>query len=369
MRSLSLLGCIISAAAGIRAFAALPQVLVQTISGQPNSGPAYAELISNASGFDGPKIHNLNNTSFDWWYFDVIADDFETSASFVFFTATPDGLFGGVPPLDTATWLLAVASFPNGSFTTILTADELVVTTAGDGSSGAFSGATASWTGAADMSTHTLLFNAPDSDLTGTVTMQSTAPAHFPCGPASEGAGQSLALGQYLGWFNAVPAASAHVDINVGGTQLTFSGHGYHDKNWGAVPTEETVRSWYWGHASLGPYSVVWFEHINLDGTEGTSGYLAENSTILSSSCAGVTVRPTGKGAVHPPTPATPLPSGFSVSLEVPGRGSFELSAKNINVIAQQDGVYTRWLGKLSGGFVDENESYEGIAHYEQFTF
>ncbi|KAI0698493.1 hypothetical protein BC835DRAFT_1334444 [Cytidiella melzeri] len=345
-------------------------VNVDVISGQTHTGSSTVQFVSGSSGWDGPMVRNLNDTTFDMWYFDVLSTDIQTV--FIFFTANTSALFPGLPDLDTATWLLATVTFPNGSlFETIVTADRLTVTTDGDGSSGTFPGGVAAWTGTPDTSTYALTFNAPDAGLSGTVTMKSTAPAHFPCAPTSAGAGQTLKLGQSLGWFNAVPDARAKVNLNVSGTPVEYSGHGYHDKNWGSVPERDTLRSWYWGRASLGPYSVVWFDYIDLEGNEGASGYVSQDGKILTSTCAGVRVRPTSltaSGAIYPPTPTTPLPDGFSVTIGVPGQGTFILAAQSSRVVSEGEGLDVRWVGTVSGGFAGQQQ-YKGIGMFEQFTF
>ena len=139
-------------------------------------------------------------------------------------------------------------------------------------------------------------------------------------------------------------------------------------QNWGSQPWHTTLRSWYWGHARVGPYSVVWFDHVNPDGSEGASGYVSQNNKILAATCSGTRVRPTGRHAIYPPTSKTPLPDGFSISIDVPGHGTLELSLQNEQVIDQTVGLSTRWLGRVSAEL--GRQRYEGgIALYEQFTF
>jgi hypothetical protein len=132
------------------------------------------------------------------------------------------------------------------------------------------------------------------------------------------------------------------------------------------VPNKDTVRSWYWGHATVGPYSVVWFDYINLDGTEGASGYVSENGKVLASTCSGVSVRPLG--GPYPPTPTTSLPYGFNVSVGVAGQGTFAVTALNRYVVTEGEGLSVRWAGSINGGFVGQTE-YFGNGLYEQFTF
>lgn len=118
----------------------------------------------------------------------------------------------------------------------------------------------------------------------------------------------------------------------------------------------------------MGPYSVVWFDLVDPHGKEAASGYVSQNGKILSASCSGARVRPTGRHAVYPPTSKTALPDGFSISMSVPGHGDFEVTLSNYEVIDQSDGMSTRWLGKVSGGFSGKQQ-YRGIGLYEQFTF
>lgn len=236
------------------------QLGLDVISGTPHNGPSTVQFLSTIDAFDGPKVQNLNNTVFDLWYFDVMSSDLQSSVVLVFFTATPTGLFPGLPDLGTATWMLAEITFPDGSaFETVIAADQLIVVTAGNGSSGSLKGTRAGWQGASDLSSYVVTIDAPDLGLQGTVTLDSVcpasskvffflpmfhsffflfsfsvfpkvAPAHFPCSACSDKSGQSYRLTPNLGWFNAVPDATGKVDLTANGTKAQFSGPGYHDK-------------------------------------------------------------------------------------------------------------------------------------------
>lgn len=106
---------------------------------------------------------------------------------------------------------------------------------------------------------------------------------------------------------------------------------------------------------------------MNLDNSEGASGYVSQNNQILAATCSGTRVRPTGRHAVYPPNSKTPLPDGFAVSMNVPGHGVLQINLKNEEINDQSDGQSTRWLGTATGGF--GGQQYQGIAIYEQFTF
>ena len=138
-------------------------------------------------------------------------------------------------------------------------------------------------------------------------------------------------------------------------------------QNWGSQPWDTTLDSWYWGHARLGTYSVVWFDFVDPHGVEGGSAYVSQNGQILSTACSSVRVRPVAPNAAYPPTTSTGIPGGFTFSLPVPGQGTLEMLAVDGQVVLDAPGVSTRWIGKINGTLGGQN--LDGISLYEQFTF
>lgn len=140
-------------------------------------------------------------------------------------------------------------------------------------------------------------------------------------------------------------------------------------QNWGAAPWSTLLRTWYWGHARVGPYTVVWFDYVTPEGKEGGSTYISRNGTILSATCdAGLKVRPSAPAdSIYPPTPDTPPPDEFTFSLPVPGRSNMNLKTVNASLAISRPGVFVRWVSKVVGEF--DGEELEGVAMYEQFTF
>ncbi|MER6978988.1 hypothetical protein [Streptomyces carpinensis] len=61
----------------------------------------------------------------------------------------------------------------------------------------------------------------------------------------------------YFGWLCAVPSGSATGTVTVGGKKRSFTGRGYHDRNWGNRPFPYSVEHWRWGRGSVGQYSVI----------------------------------------------------------------------------------------------------------------
>ncbi|EKM52038.1 uncharacterized protein PHACADRAFT_262489 [Phanerochaete carnosa HHB-10118-sp] len=340
---------------------------VDIISGAPSTGLSNVQLTSGTSGLDAPKVLPINGSSFDWWYFDVVSADLDYSLVLVFFAATANGLWDGIPDIGTAVYASVGITLPDGSsLNSEAAGSSLVVTTLGNGSNGTLNETGWSWVGSPDLSSYRVVIDSPETGVQGTVTFESTSPAHFPCAPATASAGQPLVLGTApFGWANALPDANASVDIVINGTQVNFTGVGYHDQNWGPSTVDTVVKSWYWGHARLGPLAVVWFYVVSPDGSEHVSSYISRNGEVLTASCSGMAVSMTGTDNNFPPA----QPAGFHISARVEGEGQLEVDVMHKTVLTADPDVATyRWIGSVSGGFVN-GTTWSGPALYEAFAF
>ncbi|THG98946.1 hypothetical protein EW026_g3325 [Hermanssonia centrifuga] len=349
---------------------AFPPVSVDVIRGQTSQGPSTVQFLSEKDGFDGPKVKSLNSTTSDWWYFDVVSSNLDASVVIAFFSAESTGLWEGIPDLGTATWAYTIITFPNGTQSVIFfPVDQMTVVTVENGGYATMGNQTG-WAGTPDMSEYWVWVDAPDAGIEGNLVLKSVATGHSPCAPASSPPGQSFELGPDFGWNNAVPDADARVDLTINGSRLKFSGSGYHDKNWGSRPIETVVGSWYWGHARVGPLSIVWFDFIAPDGTEKPSSYVSSDGTLISSTCdlAG-SVRPTGVNATFPPTSQSAPASGFRVIIPSQDGEGLTFNITHKEVIYDSPGQAVRWIGSVSGGFNNGTVWDSGIALYEQFTF
>jgi hypothetical protein len=128
------------------------------------------------------------------------------------------------------------------------------------------------------------------------------------------------------------------------------------------------VESWYWGHGRLGPYSLVWFDVIYPNGTEYVSGYAAKDGKIITTTCSGVKVRPTGKGSEYPPKITSGLPQGYHLDMDLGDAGILSVDITTDQSIADAI-LYERWIGTLKGGIVGGEIYSGGRALYEQFRF
>ncbi|KAJ7660277.1 hypothetical protein DFH06DRAFT_1194162 [Mycena polygramma] len=340
-----------------------------------NSSSSTALFTSAANGLDEPKIHPVNTSAFDWWYFDVVSTDPKSLASVVviFYTSSTTA-FPFLPPSDSTTLAQIFVSFPNGTlFNATANAESATVRTDENFSSGEWRGTGLKWAHTGEKR-YTVTVDAPDLGMKGWISFRSIAPAHYPCGPLA--AGQTMEVGPGIGWANAVPDAVSTVALTINGDKLAFTGAGYHDKNWSNQVFTSNVASWYWGHGRLGTYSIVWFDYLGLDGEEHVSAYAAKDGRIITASCESrsIRVRPTGQNSGFPPVASTGNPSGYNVTVDLAEVGTLEVAVSVMDNVVDTS-VYTRAVGSISGAVIpvgghgagDEKTVLYGKALFEQF--
>lgn len=172
-----------------------------------------------------------------------------------------------------------------------------------------------------------------------------------------------------MGWANAVPDATASVSLSFSdNSTVSFTdGVGYHDKNWGDQPFVSSTTQWYWGHARLGPYSLVWFDALDMAGEEYFSGYVVEDGSVIEASCASqaVVARPWGANSTYPPTLTTGPMQGLEVEFDL-GNGTTLVANVTTGTTLIDNTGYYRALGTVEGG-IQGGESYTGRALFEEF--
>lgn len=127
------------------------------------------------------------------------------------------------------------------------------------------------------------------------------------------------------------------------------------------------MGSWYWGRTTLGPYTIIWFDGIDINGTEHSSGYVSRNGKILTVSCGTTTARPTGVNSQYPPVTGQDPPQAFHVEIDAGSVGTFVVDTTVKNTLTNLPGIYQRWVGTSRGGLEGE-EMFESSAFFEQFT-
>ncbi len=176
-------------------------------------------------------------------------------------------------------------------------------------------------------------------------------------------------------WNNAVPDSVATAHFVIGGQPFLWEGRGYHDHNWIDQPLYPAVQSWLWGHATVGPYSVVWFDSRTLAGVEYRSGYVAKDGIIVEASCTDTSAiaRPWGDGAagVYPPDITSPAPAGMLATFSL-GAGRQLVVNVTTDLILDENPVYVRALGKATGtlsGVLGGDRVFYGKSLWDEFKF
>ncbi|KAF9518997.1 hypothetical protein BS47DRAFT_1379551 [Hydnum rufescens UP504] len=280
-----------------------------TIPSTAQLGASSMQTRSSQGPLDGPKLDFVNGTSFDFWYFDVTSYDNKASIVLAFYAASNYAL--GISPNppsrnETINMVTIYGSFPNGTlFATQIEAGEAKVRTERDGSSG-------NWT--------------------GEIRMKSRSPAHYLGAPAST-RDVSEELQPNIGWANAVPDAHTFVEANIQGSPLVFTGSGYHDKNWGNRPLNTVAKWWIWGHASVGPFSLVFWHIISNEGSVVDNLYLTRDRKVIA---LGASTLESGPG------------DSFTLSIDSGDNGRFRFVEEPSVPILNTTGL-TRWVGTMKG--------------------
>lgn len=130
----------------------------------------------------------------------------------------------------------------------------------------------------------------------------------------------------------------------------------------------KSTSQWYWGHAHIGPYSIVWFDALDLVGQEYVSGYVVENGEVLEASCTSqaVVARPWGANSTYPPTVTTGPMEGLGIEFDL-GDGRTLVANVTTGTILIETAGYIRTIGTVEGGFEGE-ASYTGRALFEEFA-
>ncbi|KZO94777.1 hypothetical protein CALVIDRAFT_483902 [Calocera viscosa TUFC12733] len=301
----------------------LSRVAAQSVTTYPPyavSGDSTVQFTLESNGFDAPKVNFYNSTSAQWWYFDVVSNDLSQSAVISFLDNAPGatGSPSGVLPFNFIEVNLQLSSGQQISLQ--VSGQWVILTSEGDGLSGVFNGSGYSWTGASDLSSYTVTLDDTANELSGTIQLNS---------------------------------------------QISYTGVGYHDTNWGDQAFSDDIGSWYWGHVRFGPYSMVWFDLLDNTGVEHQLVYLAENGAVVANSCGSMPVRPTGLNSAYPPIPGL-LPTGFTIVYDMGSAGIMEVNITNSQSIVSYPLLYTRWVGTVVGGIRGQAPTYSGIGLYEE---
>jgi hypothetical protein len=308
------------------------------------------------------------------WYFDVVSTHSKNeSINVVFYNAGSVGFPGGYDDGPLSVGLSG--TFENGTLFAynLPVTHKVVIIENEEGLTGDWQG-TGAWFAGSSLSRPRIVYevvvDSPDIGVCGKIKLRSVAPPRYSCSRDAPGANELAFLN--VGWSNAVPDADATVDFDVDGSRLQFKGLGYHDKNWGLTPFANDVKHTYWGHARVGPYSVVFSDgQIPIAGgpntTEMVSATVSKHGKFVELSCAekAVVVRPWGGNDAYPPTAGSAPPLGLELTFRLGRNDILRLNVTN-NLIIDDEPVYQRFIGSVEGR-VNGGNVMEGRVLWEQF--
>lgn len=153
------------------------------------SGLSQVPFISGVAAVDGPRVQVINESVWQWWYFDAVSSDGKSNFVISFFTISNLAFPFGGANLSSCVSVSISGTFSNGtSFATGYLASEAVVITVHDGSSGTWHGlvpltdgplgaseASAAWKGTPDMSVYTVTIDAPAAAIEGSLNLRSVS--------------------------------------------------------------------------------------------------------------------------------------------------------------------------------------------------
>jgi hypothetical protein len=137
-------------------------------------GPIQVQYKSCETGFDSPRLASINNTSYDWWYFDAVSEDASQSIVVVFFGSGGNGFNYAVTSARNPISMYIFATFPDGSPLILpIMASHADVWTEGHGASGNWEGSGGSFKGTPDLSQYTVTINNTVLGIQGTMKLKS----------------------------------------------------------------------------------------------------------------------------------------------------------------------------------------------------
>lgn len=148
---------------------------LDTIPPAVANATSHSTLTSGAYGFDAPKVTPVNSTSWDWWYFDVVSEDAQSSAVVVFYTAPETGFVFAQAPTQNILEVSLALKLPGNSDLIYIAnfAEKATVVTVKNGASGEWTGTGFSFEGSPDMTEYTISIDDEKNSVKGRITFHS----------------------------------------------------------------------------------------------------------------------------------------------------------------------------------------------------
>ncbi|TVY34903.1 Diels-Alderase [Lachnellula subtilissima] len=326
--------------------------------------------------FEVPKLSAINETAWEYWYFDAVSSDGKSGVAITFFK---DPSLASLGYGNLRVGLDAVWS--NGTtFSTMLFVNESTVTTCGGDTKGIWNqtseGINFSFQVSNSLKQADIVVAGPQ--VSGNFSLKSRDPARYPGGEIAPSPTASLALGPLIYWNEAIPAGAVDTSLILGGVPFSFGGIGGHDRNYAPFTWNFIAQLWYWLRIVTGPYTAVYWVWLSaIDGKTYTSAFLTKDGMEIFATTNG-TVSSEGKYATMLLQYGAGVHGTFAdnstgiavqfVDHECGKSWHFEIQHQNIAFEAPHEGAtlyYTRFVSTASGG-EDGEGVWSGVANSEQ---
>ncbi|KAL2065961.1 hypothetical protein VTL71DRAFT_3631 [Oculimacula yallundae] len=208
--------------------------------------------------FSSPKHSAINDTVWEFWFFDATTDDGDAGISIAFWR--DNSHVGADPPPLGVLRLQTQVVFPNGThWIETSWVAENTVTVCKDATTGIWKkpGYEYSFKTSTNHKYTSIVLDSPT--LKGTYNLTASAPPVYPDGnywPSKHASAKVMPL---VYWNAGVPSGKVNVDMDIAGTRLNFTGIGGFDRNWGVIPLFQASLGFQYGRLAIGPYSVLFW--------------------------------------------------------------------------------------------------------------
>ena len=238
--------------------------------------------------FFNTTLQELNATAWEYWYTDGVSESGEEAVTLVFFR-DPTYLAAGLGTLRVS----VDAVWANGTrFSSTLVVDNSNVTDCKHGASGwenkgVWSGGSCTdcWFKAVDDRHVTIRIagtGLEGNTIDGTFELTSFTHPRYPDGENYPSKSASLELAPLIYWNEAIPAGNVETSFILSGTELSFTGYGGFDRNWGPFIWDFVADHWWWVRIISGPYTGVFWKYFSpFSNRYHVYGYLEESGKVL----------------------------------------------------------------------------------------
>jgi len=156
-----------------------PWISTHVYSPDTVNGKSDGLFTSSAYGLDAPKVSAINDTSYDWWYFDAVSEDQQSNVVITFFAAPATGWAPSGAPDNAILQVDIFVSYPGQEVSSVstLSATEATVVSVGNGASGSWKGSGMGFVGTPDLSTFVVSVDSPSIGIKGSMSLQSVSMA------------------------------------------------------------------------------------------------------------------------------------------------------------------------------------------------